>query len=153
MKDVSPRANELMIDRYLASPHYGEHRARYWLDAARYGDTHGIHYCPKQARISLPVLQTQALGQRNCCCEAEVYLWELHLLSKSVSHPSQDRFNTAIIVVAGKKPIYANAIGPHPVRNPALACPNQLRFRLSCSAMGTSGGVPKGFSSHWLRSR
>jgi hypothetical protein len=32
-----------MLDRYLASPHYGEHRARYWLDAARYGDTHGIH--------------------------------------------------------------------------------------------------------------
>ena len=32
-----------MVDRYLASPHYGEHRARYWLDAARYGDTHGIH--------------------------------------------------------------------------------------------------------------
>ena len=22
---------------------YGEHRARYWLDAARYGDTHGLH--------------------------------------------------------------------------------------------------------------
>ena len=25
------------------SPHWGEHRARYWLDAARYGDTNGIH--------------------------------------------------------------------------------------------------------------
>jgi len=33
-----------MVDRYLASPHYGEHRARYWLDAARYGDTNGIHF-------------------------------------------------------------------------------------------------------------
>ena len=31
------------MDRLLASPHYGEHRGRYWLDAARYGDTHGIH--------------------------------------------------------------------------------------------------------------
>ena len=28
----------------LSSPHYGEHRARYWLDAARYGDTNGLHY-------------------------------------------------------------------------------------------------------------
>ena len=28
----------------LASPDYGEHRARYWLDAARYADTHGIHF-------------------------------------------------------------------------------------------------------------
>ena len=42
LKDTSPNAYERMIDRYLASPHYGEHRARYWLDAARYGDTHGI---------------------------------------------------------------------------------------------------------------
>jgi hypothetical protein len=43
MKDASAGAYEHMVDRYLASPHYGEHRARYWLDAARYGDTHGIH--------------------------------------------------------------------------------------------------------------
>ena len=25
-------------------PQYGEHRARYWLDAARYADTHGLHF-------------------------------------------------------------------------------------------------------------
>ena len=43
LKDLSPSAYESMVDRYLASPHYGEHRARYWLDAARYADTHGIH--------------------------------------------------------------------------------------------------------------
>jgi len=43
IKDVSPDAYEHMVDRYLASPHYGEQRARYWLDVARYGDTHGIH--------------------------------------------------------------------------------------------------------------
>ena len=43
LADVSPKAYEHMVDRYLASPHYGEHRARFWLDAARYGDTHGIH--------------------------------------------------------------------------------------------------------------
>ena len=44
LQDTSPTAYERMVDRYLASPHYGEHRARYWLDAARYGDTHGIHF-------------------------------------------------------------------------------------------------------------
>jgi mono/diheme cytochrome c family protein len=36
-------AYERLVDRLLASPHYGEHMARYWLDAARYGDTHGLH--------------------------------------------------------------------------------------------------------------
>ena len=44
LKDTSPNAYERMVDRYLASPHYGEHRARYWLDAARYADTNGIHF-------------------------------------------------------------------------------------------------------------
>lgn len=43
LQDTAPNAYERMVDRYLASPHYGEHRARYWLDAARYGDSHGIH--------------------------------------------------------------------------------------------------------------
>jgi hypothetical protein len=44
LKDTSPQAYEHMVDRYLASPHYGEQRAHFWLDAARYGDTHGIHF-------------------------------------------------------------------------------------------------------------
>ncbi len=34
---------EQLVDELLTSEHYGEHMARYWLDAARYGDTHGLH--------------------------------------------------------------------------------------------------------------
>lgn len=41
--DTSPQAYENMVDRYLASPRYGEEQARYWLDVARYADTHGLH--------------------------------------------------------------------------------------------------------------
>ena len=43
LSDTEDGAYERLVDRLLASPHWGEHRARYWLDAARYGDTHGIH--------------------------------------------------------------------------------------------------------------
>lgn len=43
LADKSPEAYEHVVDRLLASPQYGEHLARYWLDAARYGDTHGLH--------------------------------------------------------------------------------------------------------------
>ena len=32
-----------MVDRYLASPRYGEEMARHWLDLVRYADTHGLH--------------------------------------------------------------------------------------------------------------
>jgi len=38
-----------LVDELLASPRYGEHQARYWLDAVRYGDTHGLHLDNKRA--------------------------------------------------------------------------------------------------------
>lgn len=44
VKDRSSDAYERFVKRLLSSPHYGEHRARYWLDAARYADTHGLHF-------------------------------------------------------------------------------------------------------------
>ena len=44
VKDNSPDSYDKVVDRLLASPHYGEHRARYWLDAARYADTNGYHF-------------------------------------------------------------------------------------------------------------
>ncbi|MCG8649628.1 MAG: DUF1549 domain-containing protein, partial [Pirellulales bacterium] len=43
MHDKSPDAYEKYVDSMLASPRFGEHQARYWLDAVRYGDTHGLH--------------------------------------------------------------------------------------------------------------
>ena len=43
LADHSPDAYEKVVDRLLASPQFGEHQARYWLDAVRYGDTHGLH--------------------------------------------------------------------------------------------------------------
>ncbi len=43
VQDERPDAYERLVDRLLASDRYGEHMARFWLDAARYGDTHGLH--------------------------------------------------------------------------------------------------------------
>lgn len=42
--DPSSDAYENLVDRLLARPEWGEHRGRYWLDVARYADTHGIHF-------------------------------------------------------------------------------------------------------------
>lgn len=44
VSDTSPDYYEKYVDKLLSSPHWGEHRGRYWLDAARYADTHGIHF-------------------------------------------------------------------------------------------------------------
>jgi len=43
LSDKSTGAYEKVVDRLLTSPRYGEHMARYWLDAARYADSHGYH--------------------------------------------------------------------------------------------------------------
>jgi hypothetical protein len=43
LADKSPGAYEKLVDELLANRKYGEHQARYWLDAVRYGDTHGLH--------------------------------------------------------------------------------------------------------------
>ena len=40
--DTAPSAHERVVDRLLASPHYGERWARPWLDLARYADSHGF---------------------------------------------------------------------------------------------------------------
>jgi Protein of unknown function (DUF1553)/Protein of unknown function (DUF1549)/Planctomycete cytochrome C/Concanavalin A-like lectin/glucanases superfamily len=44
VQDSSPQAYEHLVDRLLASPAFGEQRARYWMDYARYADTYGLHY-------------------------------------------------------------------------------------------------------------
>ena len=43
LKNSSPDAYEKLVDQLLTSSRFGEHQARYWLDAVRYGDTHGLH--------------------------------------------------------------------------------------------------------------
>ncbi len=42
VKDASPDAYEKVVDRLLASPHYGERWARHWLDLARYAESEGF---------------------------------------------------------------------------------------------------------------
>jgi hypothetical protein len=41
LADMSPDAYERVVDRLLASPHYGERWGRHWLDVARYADSDG----------------------------------------------------------------------------------------------------------------
>ena len=43
LADTKRDAYVRYVDQLLNSPRFGEHQARYWLDAVRYGDTHGLH--------------------------------------------------------------------------------------------------------------
>lgn len=43
VNDPAPEAYEKLVDRMLASRHYGERLALYWLDLVRYADTGGYH--------------------------------------------------------------------------------------------------------------
>jgi hypothetical protein len=42
LKDARPGAYERLVDKLLASPHYGERWGRHWLDLARYADSDGF---------------------------------------------------------------------------------------------------------------
>jgi Protein of unknown function (DUF1553)/Protein of unknown function (DUF1549) len=44
LADASPGAYERVVDRLLASPHYGERWAQHWLDLARYADSDGFEF-------------------------------------------------------------------------------------------------------------
>ncbi|MGH6740351.1 MAG: DUF1549 domain-containing protein, partial [Bradyrhizobium sp.] len=43
LADTSPQAYAKLVDRLLASPHFGERMAEAWLDLVRYADTGGYH--------------------------------------------------------------------------------------------------------------
>jgi cytochrome c553 len=47
LRDESPEAFARVVDRLLASPHYGERWARHWLDVARYGEDQAHSFQPK----------------------------------------------------------------------------------------------------------
>ncbi len=44
LHDPSPQATETLVDRLIATPAYGEHMAKYWLDLVRVADTNGNHH-------------------------------------------------------------------------------------------------------------
>ncbi|HUG82302.1 MAG TPA: PSD1 and planctomycete cytochrome C domain-containing protein [Bryobacterales bacterium] len=46
LADTSPAARKTVVERLLASPHYGEKWARHWLDLVRYGETKGHEFDP-----------------------------------------------------------------------------------------------------------
>ncbi len=48
VNDPEPDAYERLVDRLLASQHYGEQWARHWLDVARYSDTKGYVYAREE---------------------------------------------------------------------------------------------------------
>jgi mono/diheme cytochrome c family protein len=49
VQDPRPDAYEKLVERLLASPHYGERQARHWLDLARYADSNGYTIDGKRA--------------------------------------------------------------------------------------------------------
>ena len=56
--DPAPDAYEELVDRLLASPHYGERWGRHWLDVARYADSDGLRVRRRPAdRVPLPRLR------------------------------------------------------------------------------------------------
>ncbi|GMW03051.1 MAG: hypothetical protein AMXMBFR84_41870 [Candidatus Hydrogenedentota bacterium] len=52
VSDPGGEAYAKVVERYLASPHYGERWARHWLDVARYADTKGYVYDREEVKFT-----------------------------------------------------------------------------------------------------
>jgi hypothetical protein len=63
LADKRPDAYEKLLDRMLNSPRYGENQARFWLDAVRYADTHGLHIDNERAVFPYRDWVVRALNQ------------------------------------------------------------------------------------------
>ncbi|MHC5539818.1 DUF1549 and DUF1553 domain-containing protein, partial [Singulisphaera rosea] len=62
--DTSPDAYETVVDRLLASPHYGERWGRHWLDLARFAESHGFeHDTDRPSAYHYRDFVTEALNQ------------------------------------------------------------------------------------------
>ncbi len=63
LDDSSDEAYGKLVDELMMSPRFGEHQARYWLDAVRYGDTHGLHLDNKRGIYPYRDWVVRALNQ------------------------------------------------------------------------------------------
>ena len=54
LKDKTPDAYEKVVDRLLASPHFGERWAQHWLDVARFAESNGFGNDATGARLATP---------------------------------------------------------------------------------------------------
>ena len=66
LADPAPDAYETVVDRLLASPHYGERMAWDWLDAARYADTNGYQGDARADHVALARLGDRGAERATC---------------------------------------------------------------------------------------
>ena len=66
VNDPDPLAYEKLVDRLLASPHYGERWGRHWLDVVRFGESEGYETnMPRPQRLALSRLRDPGLQPRH----------------------------------------------------------------------------------------
>ena len=114
-KDESPDAYAKLVDRLLASPQYGEHWARYWLDVARYSDTKGD--APGQEDLRYP----QAWTYRDWVIDA--FNADLPYNMFIVAQIAGDRLNAWMENQKSKKKPATPNVAAKPAKLPASSDP------------------------------
>jgi hypothetical protein len=88
VNDSSPDAYEKLVDRLLASPHYGERWARMWLDLARYADSAG--YGSDPLRLNIWPYRDWVINAFNRNLPYDQFTIE-QLAGDLLPHPTQDQ--------------------------------------------------------------
>lgn len=93
LADDRPDAYERLLDRLLASPHYGERWARHWLDVVRFGESNGFER-------DLP--RANAWPYRD---------WVIHALNRDMPYDEFVRWQLAGDIIAPQDLQAAQAVG------------------------------------------
>ena len=110
LADASPRAWENLIEKLLASPHYGERWGRHWLDVARYADSNGFEHDfdrPNAWRYRDYVVR--ALNQDK---PYNTFLAE-QIAGDEIEHPTDDSFIATGFLRSYAKVDYREKDNPH----------------------------------------
>ncbi|MGE3314408.1 MAG: PSD1 and planctomycete cytochrome C domain-containing protein [Planctomycetaceae bacterium] len=89
--DTSADAYEKMIDRFLASPHYGERWGRYWLDVARYADNKGYVFFEDGSFPWAYTYRDYVIESLNADLPYDRFIIEQIAADKLVKEPGTDR--------------------------------------------------------------
>ena len=113
VRDNSPAAYDRLVDRLLASDHYGERWARLWLDLGRYADSNGYE---KDERRSMWPYRDWVINALNSNMHFDEFAIE-QVAGDMLPHATDSRGRSRLAFFSGSNSMFNNEGGVDPEEN------------------------------------
>ena len=144
LDDMSPGAYEKLVDRLLESPRYGEHWARFWLDAIRYSDSNGFdwdEFRPRAWRFRDYVIHSLNAGK-----PFDQFILEQLAGDELFDGPPRNERERDLLIATGFL-----RLGPHDNSAPSFNEQDRSRAELMADLVETSGSAFLGLTMSCCR--